>query len=287
MTARTRGGAPISGQATEHSIGKVKNIIAVASGKGGVGKSTSSVNLAYALKASGSRVGLLDADIYGPSLSLMTKIGRPDGTSGQMIIPPEVDGIKVISVAMFAMDKQAQILRGPMVSQIIRQFLTQIEWGDLDYLLIDYPPGTGDIQLTLSQLAPITGAVIITTPQEVALLDVRRAAHMFHTMKVPVLGVIETMSYFLCDGCDKKHYIFRKGGGKKVANELGVPLIAEVPIDPSVSAGSDSGDPVVKRIPESSVGKAYIEAAGGVASQQSIVNLENAGALQQFSLVWQ
>ena len=171
-----------------------------------------------------------------------------------------------------------------MVAQIIRQFLTQIDWGDLDYLLIDYPPGTGDIQLTLSQIAPITGAVVVTTPQEVALIDVRKAISMFNTLKVPVLGVVETMSYFVCDGCSKKHYIFRQGGGKRVAGEHGLPTLGEIPIDPSVSALSDDGKPLVISAPESVAAKAYNEVAGQVAAQQSIVAAQTEGALTHFKL---
>ena len=216
----------------------------------------------------------------------MTKVSKPEETKGQMIVPPQFAGVKIISVAMFTDAKQAQMLRGPMVAQIIRQFLTQIEWGDLDYLLIDYPPGTGDIQLTLSQIAPITGAVVVTTPQEVALIDVRKAISMFDTLKVPVLGVVETMSYFVCDGCDKKHYIFREGGGKKVAKESGLPVIGEIPIDPRVATYSDSGSPLVVAASETVAAQAYIDAAGRLAAQQSIVSAKSEGALTHFKLEW-
>ena len=268
------------------ALGEVKNIIAVASGKGGVGKSTTAVNLAYSLAQSGSKVGLLDADIYGPSLMQMTKVDKPQDTVGEMIVPPVFAGVKIISVAMFTEAGQAQMLRGPMVAQIIRQFLTQIAWGELDYLLIDYPPGTGDIQLTLSQIAPITGAVIVTTPQEVALIDVRKAISMFDTLKVPVLGIAETMSYFVCDGCDKKHYIFKEGGGRRVAEEHGLLLLGEVPIDRQVAEDSDAGKPMVLTSPQSLATKAYEEIAGQVAAQQSIVNLSSTDALTNFKLEW-
>ena len=269
------------------SLASVSRILAVASGKGGVGKSTTAVNLAYALSANGARVGIMDADVYGPSVQLMTKVGEPTKmTADNFVVPPEVDGIKVISVAMFASAGKASILRGPMAAQIIKQFMTQIAWGELDYLIIDYPPGTGDIQLTISQLAPLSGAVIVTTPQEVALIDVRRAISMFETLKVPVLGVIETMSYFVCDGCEKKHHIFRSGGGRRVAGEYGLPILGEIPLEEAVATGGDDGAPIVKLKPESQTAKAYQSAAGSAASQLSILEANDQGALSSFSLTW-
>lgn len=286
MTAVTRGQNQQAVAAG--ALSGVKNIIAVASGKGGVGKSTSAVNLAYALAAQGSKVGILDADVYGPSVPLMTKVANPtEMTANNEVIPPIVDGIKVISVAMFSSAGKASILRGPMAAQIIKQFMTQIAWGELDYLVIDYPPGTGDIQLTLSQLAPLTGAVIVTTPQEVSLIDVRKAISMFETMKVPVLGVVETMSYFLCDGCDKRHEIFRAGGGKRVADEFGLPILGEIPIESIVAVDADEGNPVVKAHPDSAAAKSYVAAAGATAAQLSILHAQDQGALAQFSLTWQ
>ncbi len=277
MTATTRG-ARTSAQATVHpALANVKNIIAVASGKGGVGKSTTAVGLAYALAKAGSKVGLLDADVYGPSVPRMVKISKAAAQEGQVIVPPEADGVKVISMGMFQSGDKAAILRGPMAGTVIKQFLTQVEWGTLDYLIIDYPPGTGDIQLTISQTAPVTGAVIVTTPQEVALMDVRKAVSMFTTLKVPILGVIETMSYFICDGCDKKHFIFRQGGGERLAREFGVALLGQIPIDPAITQGGDDGSPQFA---------AYLEAAGATAQQLSIINAIDDGALTQFSLVW-
>lgn len=286
MTARTRSSTPTYAEPVRGSLGAVRNIVAVASGKGGVGKSTTAVNLAFALAATGSKVGLMDADIYGPSVPLMTGVKNPTEMQGNLVIPPEVNGIKMMSVAMFASAGQASILRGPMVAQIIRQFMTQVAWGDLDYLIIDYPPGTGDIQLTISQLAPLTGAVVVTTPQEVALIDVRKAVSMFETTKIPILGIVETMSYFICDNCDKKHDIFRQGGGAKVAKEFGLPLLAEVPLEAKVVALSDSGHPVVIEAPESTVAKSYKDAAGKLAAQISILQQNNQEVLSHFAFDW-
>ena len=286
MTSRKRSPTQVYAEPVRGSLGAVRHIIAVASGKGGVGKSTTAVNLAFSLAAAGSKVGLMDADIYGPSIPLMTGVNNPTEMQGNLVIPPEVSGIKMMSVAMFASAGQASILRGPMVAQVIRQFMTQVSWGELDYLIIDYPPGTGDIQLTISQLAPLTGAVVVTTPQEVALIDVRKAVSMFETTKIPVLGIIETMSYFVCDNCDKKHDIFSKGGGAKVAKQFGLPLLAEVPLEAKVVALTDAGKPVVISAPESLVAKSYKEAAGKLAAQISILQENSREVLSHFSFDW-
>jgi ATP-binding protein involved in chromosome partitioning len=288
MTATTRPAAATAQAQTNPALAGVKNIVAVASGKGGVGKSTTAVNLAVALARAGSRVGLLDADVYGPSVPRMLTITRPAPQGdGPVIMPPEADGIKVLSVGMLAGGDQATMLRGPMAGGVVKQFLTQVAWGELDYLIIDYPPGTGDIQLTISQTAPVTGAVIVTTPQEVSLLDVRKAIQMFKTLKVPVLGVLETMSYFICDGCDKRHYIFRQGGGERLARESGVAFLGGVPLDPRVAVGGDEGRPLVTAHPASEAARVYTAAAGATAQQLSILNAQADGALGQFSLVWQ
>lgn len=295
MTAETRGaharhhhGGPDKTSPTlTASLGQVKNIIAVASGKGGVGKSTSTVNLAFALAESGAKVGILDADVYGPSLALMTRAKTSENSQKPGMIAPAVAGkVKIISLGLFAQGEKAAILRGPMAANVIRQFLTQVDWGELDYLLIDYPPGTGDIQLTLAQTAPITAGIIITTPQEVALIDVRKAVSMFSTLKVPLLGVIETMSYFVCDNCDKKHMIFRQNGGEKIAAEFGAPLLGQIPLEEAVVIGGDEGQPIVLSHPQSASAIAYTNAAQKAAAQISILNSQEAG-MTDFEMTWQ
>ncbi len=267
------------------ALDRVKSLIAVGSGKGGVGKSTVSLNLALALQKQGKKVGLIDADIYGPSQQHMTKAVRPTLLEGDLIEPSTYQGIKLISVAMFSNSGQAQLLRGPMAAQVIRQFLSQVAWGELDYLIIDLPPGTGDIQLTLAQIAPLSGAVLVTTPQEISLIDVRKAVSMFQTLNVPILGVVENMSYFICDQCDKKHYIFQQAGGKKLAAECGAPLLAEIPIDPRVAASSDAGEPIVVKQADSLVGRAFAQIAEKVVAQEQMQRGTD-GALGYFLLEW-
>jgi len=226
---------------TVNGLSQVKNIIAIASGKGGVGKSTTSLGLAFALRKQGFKVGLIDADIYGPSLQSMSKAQNPETMNESLIVPPEVSGIKVMSAAMFSKEGKANILRGPMAAQFVTRLLTQADWTDLDYLLIDYPPGTGDIQLSISQNVQLTGAIIVSTPQKVAIQDAIKAMYMFQTLKVPILGAVETMSYFVCDGCEKKHYIFSKEGTKKMANEFGISFLGEIPLDEKMTARGDGG----------------------------------------------
>lgn len=285
MTANTANPNPAMDPANKALL-NIKNIIAVASGKGGVGKSTTSVNLAFSLAKSGAKVGLLDADVYGPSIPLMTLVKNPIEQRGDLVVPPEVNGIKIISTAMFSSAKGATILRGPMAASIIRQFLTQVDWGELDYLVIDFPPGTGDIQLTLAQKARISGGVIVTTPQEVALIDVRKAIAMFDVLKVPVIGVVESMSYFVCDDCEKKHHVFGKSGGEKVSKEFGVPFLGGVPLDPKVVDCADNGEPIVVKHTDSVSAKAYSLISGEVARQLSILNMSQEEAVVHFDFQW-
>lgn len=257
----------------------VKNTVAVASGKGGVGKSTVAVNLAVALAREGSSVGLLDADIYGPSAPLMLGLEgrRPDmyetADGDRKLVPLKAHGIKVMSIGFLMEADQAVIWRGPMAAGALRQFMTDVDWGDLDYLIFDMPPGTGDIQLTLSQTIPLTGAVIVTTPQEIALADARKGLRMFERVQVPVLGVIENMSYFIAPDTGAHYEIFSRGGGRKAAEELGVPFLGEIPLTMETRAGGDEGMPVVVRNPESAQAEAFRTVACAVAAQVSVRNM--------------
>src|SRR3954447_1795608 len=256
---------PHAGAPQKISMPGVKHVIAVASGKGGVGKSTVATNLALALHMLGRRVGLLDADIYGPSIPIMMGVHETwDPNSKEW--PLERYGIKLMSMGFWVKPETAMIWRGPMVHKYLTAFLTQVPWGELDYLVIDLPPGTGDAQLTLTQTAPLSGAVIVTTPQDVSLIDARKGLEMFRQVHVPVLGIVENMSYFV--GEDGKRYeIFRHGGGKKLAQEAGVPFLGEVPIDPQVAECGDTGDPIVHKHPDSAVAKAYLALAGTVIAE--------------------
>lgn len=241
------------------SLPGVKHLIAVASGKGGVGKSTVATNLALALHMHGRRVGLLDADIYGPSLPIMMGINE-NWEPNERAWPLEKYGLKLMSMGFWVKPETAMIWRGPMVHKYLTVFLTQIPWGELDYMVIDLPPGTGDAQLTLTQTAPLSGAVIVTTPQDVSLIDARKGLEMFRHVHVPVLGIVENMSYFT--GEDGRRYeIFRHGGGKKLAAEAGVPFLGDIPIDPRVAECGDLGDPIVHRLPDSPIAKAYLSLA--------------------------
>jgi ATP-binding protein involved in chromosome partitioning len=204
----------------------------------------------------------------------------------QKLHPVIVQGIKVVSMAMFADDEKPVIWRGPMVSQMIQNFVHNVVWGELDYLLIDMPPGTGDVQLTLTQSAPISGGVIITTPQDVSVLDAKKGLKMFQRVSVPVLGVVENMSYFICDQCEKKHHIFRQGGGKRIASSLGMPFLGEIPIESEVAEGGDLGNPIVRRAPQSASAMAYREIAGALASQLSILTAATGDVLGDYDLKW-
>src|SRR6516164_3447825 len=240
------------------SLPNVRYVVAVASGKGGVGKSTVAANLALALKMQGNRVGLMDSDIYGPSVPIM--MGVPPIDPNTTPFPMERYGIKLMSMGFIVPSSQAVIWRGPMVHQAVSQFLTDIDWGPLDYLVIDLPPGTGDAQLTLTQTAPLTGAIIVTTPQEVSLIDARKGLEMFRQVRVPLLGIVENMSYFV--GEDGKRYeIFRHGGGQKLSGVAGVPFLGEIPIDPRVTECGDTGVPMVEKHPDSAIAKVYLALA--------------------------
>lgn len=263
----------------------VKAIIAVASGKGGVGKSTVAANLALALAEQG-KVGLLDADVYGPSIPMMVGVQkRPQMTPEKKIIPVMAHGMATMSMGYLSDEKTPVIWRGPMVSGLIQQFLGVVDWGELDYLIIDLPPGTGDIQLTLCQQAPLAGAVIVTTPQDVSLLDARKGLKMFEQVNVPVLGVIENMSFFVCGHCQQRTDIFRHGGGQEEAVRLSVPFLGEIPLDPEVVRGGDAGQPIVLRNPQSPVTAAYRKVAGAMAAQLSIANAQ-APAQANVKLTW-
>jgi ATP-binding protein involved in chromosome partitioning len=247
----------------------VKNIIAVAAGKGGVGKSTVATNLALALRQHGATVGLLDADVYGPSIPTM--LGEPDApagnTAGKRITPAVHWGIRVMSVGFFIEREGAVVWRGPMIHKLLQQFIEDVDWGNIDYLVVDLPPGTGDAQLSLSQLIPITGAVIVTTPQEVALIDVVKAVSMFKKVEIPTLGVIENMSYYTCPACGHHDEIFSRGGGRRLAGDLKVPFLGELPLDAKVRHGGDAGRPVVVGAPDSEHAKSFMHIAGEVAGE--------------------
>ncbi len=256
----------------DESMKTVKNIIAVASGKGGVGKSTVALNLALALSRTGAKVGLLDADIYGPSIPLM--LGMKNAAmqvEDKKLQPPESNGIKVVSFGFFAeQEHQAAIYRGPIISGIVKQFLVDTLWTDLDYLIVDLPPGTGDIPLTLAQTIPITGILVVTTPQDVASSVASKAIGMFDKLNVPMLGVVENMSYFECSKCNEKHYIFGKGGAEKISKKHNMPFLGSIPLNSGIMEGSDLGKPVMITHPDSPSAEAFTAAAKNVAAQCSI-----------------
>jgi ATP-binding protein involved in chromosome partitioning len=238
------------------------NIIAISSGKGGVGKSTVASNLAVALAKQGARVGLMDADIYGPNIPRMMGINAAPPVENEKIIPLQAHGVKIMSLGFMIERDQPAIWRGPIIMKIITQFLRDVQWGEVDYFLVDMPPGTGDAQLSLVQATMVHGAIIVTTPQEVASGDALRGAKMFERVAVPVLGIVENMSYFICPNCEAKHRIFGSGGGKRLADELNVPLLGEIPFFPGVLSGADRGEPIVVSEPETPAAQALFELAG-------------------------
>jgi ATP-binding protein involved in chromosome partitioning len=239
----------------------VQNLIAVGSGKGGVGKTTVAVNLAVALAALGHRVGLMDADVYGPNVPLMMGINKTPMAYGERIQPLEQFGVKLMSMGFLSPGDKPLVWRGPMLHSVIQQFLRGVDWGDLEYLVIDLPPGTGDVQLTLMQTAPVTGAVVVTTPSDVSLEDARKAVHMFHQVKVPILGIVENMSYLVCPHCSQRVDVFSTGGGERTANEMKVNFLGALPLDPAVRAGGDTGKPVALRHGNDPHGKLFRELA--------------------------
>ncbi|MGB4334809.1 MAG: iron-sulfur cluster carrier protein ApbC [Chromatiaceae bacterium] len=252
-------------------IDNVKNIIAVASGKGGVGKSTTAVNLALALSAEGARVGILDADIYGPSQPRMLGIsGRPESNDGNSLEPMNAYHLQAMSIGFLIDEETPMIWRGPMVTQALEQLLNDTNWADLDYLVIDLPPGTGDTQLTLAQKVPVSGAVIVTTPQDIALLDARKGLKMFQKVEVPVLGIVENMSTHICSQCGHEEHIFGSGGGQSMADQYGIDLLGSLPLDIAIRVETDSGKPTVVAQPESRITEIYREIARKTAAKLSL-----------------
>jgi ATP-binding protein involved in chromosome partitioning len=250
-------------QASLKPLGKVKNVIAVASGKGGVGKSTTAVNLALALARQGAQVGILDADIYGPSVPQMLGLGgqRPGSADGRTMQPLSAHGVSAMSIGFLVDQEQAMVWRGPMVTQALTQLITDTVWGELDYLIVDMPPGTGDTQLTLSQRVPLSGAIIVTTPQDIALLDARRGLKMFAKVSVPVLGIIENMSTHVCSNCGHEEPVFGSGGGQEIASQYAVPLLGSLPLDIRIRQHMDSGEPTVIADPEGQLAASYQDIA--------------------------
>lgn len=263
------GMAPGRNQGKEDLIPNVKQVIAISSGKGGVGKTTVAVNLAVALHLSGATVGLMDADVYGPNIPMMMGVPKPPEQQDGKIKPAESHGVKLMSMGFFVPEETAVVWRGPMIHTAIQQFLRDVLWGELEYLLIDLPPGTGDAQLTLTQLVPICGAVTVTTPQEVALHDVRKGMMMFQKVNVPLLGIIENMSFFVCGHCGERTEIFSHGGGERAAAKLGIPFLGRIPIDPAIRAGGDAGVPIVVADPASPQAKAFREVAAKLVDEIS------------------
>ena len=276
--------APVQG--TLETMKGVKNIIAVASGKGGVGKSTTSANLALALTAEGARVGILDADIYGPSMGQMFGIAdgtRPEVINDQFFKPIEAHGIEVMSMAFLLTEETPVVWRGPMVSGALIQLLTQTIWNDLDYLVIDLPPGTGDIQLTLSQKIPVSGSVVVTTPQDLALIDAKKGVEMFNKVEVPVLGVVENMAVHICSSCGHTEHLFGEGGGSRIAEQYGVDLLASLPLSMMIREQADAGKPTVINEPESQIAMIYKDMARNMAAKLSLRN-EQAQAMPTISI---
>ena len=261
------------GIAGKEGLKGVNQIIAISSGKGGVGKTTVSVNIAIALSQTGAKVGLLDADITGPNVPIMMGDQEPPKIENAKIIPKENYGIKYISMGVLVPSDKPVVWRGPMLDSVIRQFLRDVIWGELDYLIVDLPPGTGDAQLTICQAVPLAGGVIVTTPQDVALLDSKKSVNMFKQMKVPILGVVENMSYFICPKCSKRSEIFSHGGGETAACELSVPFLGRIPIEPDIRIGGDSGKPITAVNKDHPVSKVFKEITSQIAASASVTTI--------------
>jgi ATP-binding protein involved in chromosome partitioning len=287
MTANTRGrAAPAAGAENREVLPGVKNTLAVASGKGGVGKSTVAINLALALRERGASVGLMDADVYGPSVPLLTGVsGRPRAQE-RRIHPHEAMGLRLMSMGFFLTDDSPVIWRGPMVHGLVRQFLTDVEWGELDYLIVDMPPGTGDAALTLTQQAPLSGALIVTTANDLSLIDARKGLSMFQRVQVPVIGIVENMSWFSPpDLPDRRYHIFGEGGGRRVAHELGIDFLGELPIDPRIAEGGDKGRPILLHAPDSPVADSFRSLSGDVARRLAVL-AEGTPPLADANITW-
>ncbi len=269
---RSAEAAPQQAQRGKRQIPGVKYTIAVTSGKGGVGKSTVATNLALALHQLGHKVGLVDSDIHGPNIPMMMGVNeRPGATADEKMIPVERYGIKLISIGFLLDEGTPVIWRGPMIQKAVTSFLHGTVWGDIDYLVIDLPPGTGDAQLTLVQSVPLTGAVVITTPQDVALLDAKKAVGMFKKMDATIFGIVENMSYFLCPHCQERTDIFSYGGGREISTLLGVPFLGEIPIDPRIRAGGDSGTPILVAEPDSPLAQIFRDIASYIVSRTTLL----------------
>jgi len=276
MTAKVRSAsAPETGRPP---LPGVKNVIAVGAGKGGVGKTTVAVNLALALAKCGSRVGLLDGDIYGPNIPLMMGINTQLTTDGKQIVPAEKYGVQVVSIGFLTQDDAPIIWRGPMLHGAIQQFFREVAWRDLDYLVVDMPPGTGDVALSMSQTVPVVGSIVVTTPQQVSLSDSRRAVRMYQKLNIPTIGIVENMSYYQCTNCHHEADIFGHGGGEKLATELDVPFLGRLPIYQPIREGSDAGIPLVIAEPASAAARAFLTLAERAAAQVSIAAHKNAEA---------
>jgi ATP-binding protein involved in chromosome partitioning len=279
--AHAPGPAPAAAAPKPDFIPEVRHTVAVSSGKGGVGKSTVAVNLALALRQSGATVGIIDSDVYGPDVPLMLGAkGRP-GMFDNRILPVEAHGLKMMSIGLLVNEREPLVWRGPMIHSFIQQMLKDVMWGALDYLVFDMPPGTGDAQLSLSQILPLGGVVMVTTPQDVALLDVRKAIGMFQRLNVPILGIVENMSTFACPHCGQHTAIFGETGGQRVAEEYGAPLLARLPLDPETRVGGDQGTPITVRRPDSPQARAFRDLAAAV--QMRLDELDASGSLPKIT----